>query len=71
MGLEALEDLDLAILELCEQNPQAWQVSSYILAQAGCYGLNCNLPKYMFKSLNPVPTNVTLLGNRDIAGVIK
>ena len=34
-------------------------------------GLNCNLPKYMFKSLNPVPTNVTLLGNRDIAGVIK
>ena len=34
-------------------------------------GLNCNLPKYMFKSLNPVPTNVTLPRNRDIADVIK
>ena len=57
MGLEALEDLDMAILELCEQNPQAWQVSSYILAQAGCYVLNCDLPpprKYVCWSPNPL-----------------
>ena len=44
MDLEALEDLGMAIWELCEQNPQACQIPAYILAQAGCYGLNRDLP---------------------------